>query len=194
MTRDIILVAARAVLDREGLAGLTVRKVATRAKLSPMAMYRYFADKNALLDALMDDGLAAWGKIASSITARDPIAWLGELIEAYLVFALTKPHRFDAAFLLPAPSARQFPDDFAAGRSPVMTMIILRVDQAKSKGLLVNQPAIDIALSIAALAQGLVSMYRANRFSGEAQFKAIYRTALWHCLESYSVKPLRRKK
>lgn len=194
MTRDIILVAARAVLDRDGFAGLTVRKVAARAKLSPMAMYRYFADKNALLDALMDDGLAAWGKIAASISARDPIAWLEELTEAYLVFALTKPHRFDAAFLLPAPGARQFPDDFAAGHSPVMTLVILRIDQAKSKGWLVNKPAIDIALSFAALAQGLVSMHRANRFSSEAHFKAVYRTTLRHCLESYSVKPLRRKR
>ncbi|MFC5743767.1 TetR/AcrR family transcriptional regulator [Dyella tabacisoli] len=194
MTRDTILAAARAVLDREGIPGLTVRKVATRAKLSPMAMYRHFVDKSALLDALMDDGLATWGKIVSSISAQDPMAWLEELIEAYLDFALTKPHRFDAAFMLPAPSARQFPDDFAVGRSPVMAMIILRIDQAKSNGWFGNKPALDVAISLAALAQGLVSMHRANRFSSEAQFKAIYRTAIRHCLESYSVRPLRRER
>ncbi len=194
MTRDTILAAARAVLDREGVPGLTVRKVAARAKLSPMAMYRHFADKSALLDALMDDGLATWGKIVSSISAQDPMAWMEELIEAYLNFALTKPHRFDAAFLLPAPSARQFPDDFAAGRSPALMMIILRIDQAKSNGRFGNEPALDIALSLVALGQGMVSMHRANRFSSEAQFKAIYRTALHHCIESYSVKPLRREK
>jgi len=164
-----------------------------RAKLSPMAMYRHFADKSALLDALMDDGLAAWDDIASSITARHPIAWLQELTEAFLDFALTKPHRFDAAFFLPAPNARRFPDDFAAGRSPVMAMIILRIDQAKSDGWLGNKPALEVALSLAALAQGLVSMHRGNRFSSEEQFKTIFRTALRHCLESYSVKPLGRE-
>ena len=193
MTRHRILAAARAVLDRDGVPGLTVRKVAARAKLSPMAMYRHFADKSALLDALMDDGLAAWDEIASSLTARHPIAWLQELTEAFLDFALTKPHRFDAAFFLPAPNARRFPDDFAAGRSPVMAMVILRIDQAKSDGWLGNKPALEVALSLAALAQGLVSMHRGNRFSSEEQFKTIFRTALRHCLESYSVKPLGRK-
>src|SRR5262245_40184083 len=102
VTKDRIFAAAKAVLDREGLPGLTIRKVADRAGLSPMAMYRHFADKDALLNALMDDGLAAWEKIARSIRATDPIEWLIALGEAFLEFALAEPHRFDAAFFLPA--------------------------------------------------------------------------------------------
>ncbi|HEY2782812.1 MAG TPA: TetR/AcrR family transcriptional regulator [Steroidobacteraceae bacterium] len=186
MTRDRIFAAARTVLDHEGIRGLTIRKVAQRAGLSPMAMYRHFADKDELLNALMNDGLAAWEKIARAIRARDPMKWLEQLAEAYLDFALSKPHRFDFAFFVPAPKARQFPDDFVAGRSPVIAMAMVRIDQAKADGKLGPSPALEVALSLAALGQGLVSMYRANRFSSEKQFRVLYRRAARHCLGSFS--------
>jgi AcrR family transcriptional regulator len=192
MSRDRIFAAAKAVLDREGLPGLTVRKVADRAGVSPMALYRHFADKDTLLNALMDDGLAAWESIARSISASDPIEWLIALGEAFLEFALTEPHRFDAAFLLPAPRARQYPEDFVAGRSPVVAMAMIRIEQAKAEGRLAAKSAAEVALAFSALAQGLVSMYRANRFSGERQFKALYRAQIRHCLQGFSNKPAGR--
>jgi AcrR family transcriptional regulator len=185
MTRDRIFAAAKAVLDREGLPGLTIRRVADRAGVSPMAMYRHFADKDALLNALMDDGLAGWADMARSIRATDPIEWLHALGEAYLEFALTEPHRFDAAFFLPASRARQYPDDFVAGRSPVVAMAMVRVDQAKTDGRLGDKPALEVVLAFSALAQGLVSMYRANRFSSEKQFRALYRTQIRRCFEGF---------
>ncbi len=188
MSKDRILAAAKAVLDREGLPGLTVRKVTDEAGLSAMAMYRHFADKDALLNALMDDGLAAWEGIARSIRVTDPLEWLIALSEAFLDFALKEPHRFDAAFFLPAPRARQYPEDFVAGRSPVMALALVRIDQARAKGDIGAQPALDVALAFSALVQGLVSMYRANRFSGERQFRQLYRLQVRHCLEGFSTK------
>lgn len=177
MTRDRILAAAKSVLESAGIAGLTIRKVAQRAGLSPMALYRHFAGKDALLDALMEDGLAAWEKAVRGIRARDSLEWLEALGEAYLEFALTQPHRFDAAFFLPAPAARRFPDDFAAGRSPAIAMVMARIDQAKSEGRLRDKPTLESALALAAFGQGFVSMHRANRFASERQFKALYRAA-----------------
>lgn len=185
VSRDRIFEAAKAVVAQAGLAGLTIRKVAERADMSAMALYRHFADKGALVDALMADGFAAWEDILRSIQAKDPIQWLEESGEAFLRFALNEPHRFDAAFLFPAPRARQYPDDFAAGRSPAVAMIIARIDQAKAAGRLGDTPSLEIALGLAALAQGFVSMQRANRFSSEEQFKALFRRALRHGLASY---------
>lgn len=186
MSKDRIFAAARAILEHEGIEGLSVRKVATRAGVSPMAMYRHFADKGALLNALMDDGLAAWEKIVRAIRADDPMEWLEAVVEAFLKFALTQPHRFDAAFFLPAPEARRYPDDFVAGRSPVIAMIMIRIDQAKADGRLGGALAVDIALALASLAQGLVSMQRANRFSSDKQFRTLFRAQLHHCLQSFS--------
>jgi AcrR family transcriptional regulator len=192
MTKDRIFSAAKAVLDREGIANLTIRKVASRAGVSPMALYRHFADKDALVNALVDDGLSAWERLVCSIEARDPMTWLDQMGETYLNFALRYPHRFDAAFFVPAPNARQYPRDFAAGRSPVVSMIMLRIDEARTEGHFGAHPALSIVLSLSALAQGLVSMLRANRFSSEKEFKELFRTSLRHCLESYSTAPPRR--
>ncbi|HEX5208014.1 MAG TPA: TetR/AcrR family transcriptional regulator [Steroidobacteraceae bacterium] len=184
MTKDRILSAAKAVLESEGIGGLTIRRVAQRAELSPMALYRHFADKDALLNALMEDGIAAWEGIARGIRARDPMEWLAALGEALLDFALTQPHRHDAAFFLPAPAARRFPDDFAAGRSPVMAMVMARIDEAKADGRIRDRPTLEIALALAASGQGFISMHRAKRFASDKQFKALYRAAQRHFLES----------
>jgi len=189
VSRDRIFEAAKAVVAEEGLSGLTVRKVAQRAGMSAMALYRHFADKDALVDALMADGFAAWEDALRSIQIEDPMEWLEASGEAFMRFALDEPHRFDAAFLFPAPRARQYPDDFAAGRSPAIAMIIARIDQAKAQERLGDTPALEIALGLAALGQGFVSMQRANRFSGEAQFKALFRGALRHGLASYQPGP-----
>jgi AcrR family transcriptional regulator len=186
MTKDRIFSAAKTVLDREGISNLTIRKVATGAGVSPMALYRHFADKDALVNALVEDGLVTWEKAVRSLTARDPIEWLNELLEAYMHFALKQPHRFDAAFFLAAPNARQYPGDFAAGRSPVIAMIMVRIDQARADGRVGDRPALEIVLSLSALAQGMVSMLRANRFSDERHFKSLFRTVLHHCIESLS--------
>ena len=184
MTRDRILSAAKAVLEREGIAGLTIRRVAQRAELSPMALYRHFADKDALLDALMQDGIAAWENTVRGIRAKDPLEWLRALGEAHLDFALREPHRYDAAFFLPAPAARRFPDDVAAGRSPALAMAMARIDQLKAEGRVCAKPTVEIALAMAAFGQGFISMHRANRFASEKQFKALYRATLRHFLDS----------
>lgn len=183
MTKDRILSAAKRVLEDEGIEGLTIRRVAQQAELSPMALYRHFADKDALLNALMEDGIAAWENIVRGIHVRDPLEWLEAVAEAHLDFALREPHRYDAAFFLPAPAARRFPDDFAAGRSPTVAMAMARIDQAKAEGRLRDLPTLEIALVLAATGHGFVAMHRANRFAGEKQFKALYRAAHRHFLD-----------
>lgn len=185
MSRERIFAAAKTLLEREGISGLSVRKVTQNAGVSPMAMYNHFADKNALLNALMEDGFAGWEKIVREIRAPDAMQWLERLMEAFADFALNEPHRFDAAFFLPATQARKYPEDFIMGRSPVVAMMMMRIDQAKADGRLANRPALDVALALAAMSQGFVSMHRAGRFSSDKQFKTLYRLALRHCLDSF---------
>ena len=72
-TQDRLLKAARTIFAKEGLDGLSVRAVAAAAGLSAMAMYRHFKDKDALVDALMRDGFAAWEAKVAAITTRDPM-------------------------------------------------------------------------------------------------------------------------
>jgi AcrR family transcriptional regulator len=187
MSKERIFNAAKTVLEQEGMHGLSMRRIAQESGMSPMSLYRHFADKDALLNALMADGLAAWEERVRAILTKAPLQWLERLTDEFLSFALEEPHRFDAAFFLPAPKARQYPDDFAAGRSPVIAMTVAKIDQAKADGFLGDTRALDIALTLSALAQGLISMHRARRFLGEAEFTALYRSVLRKCLRSFSI-------
>src|ERR1700709_2099096 len=47
--RDALIGAALEILEEGGLAALSLREAARRAGVSPMAPYRHFADKEALL-------------------------------------------------------------------------------------------------------------------------------------------------
>jgi AcrR family transcriptional regulator len=194
MSRDRIFAAARKVLEQEGIVGLSMRRIAQESGMAPMSLYRHFADKDALLNALMADGLAAWEERVRSIRTKAPLAWLERLTDEFLSFALEEPHRFDAAFFLPAPKARQYPHDFAADRSPVIAIAVIKIDQARAEGLQGDTPALDVALTLSALAQGLISMHRARRFSSDAELTALYRSVMRKTLGSLLALPKRKSK
>ena len=53
-SREEVLLAALAVADESGTAGLTIRAVAERLGTSPMAIYHYVATKDEILDGIVD--------------------------------------------------------------------------------------------------------------------------------------------
>jgi AcrR family transcriptional regulator len=55
LTRELVLAAARRIADAEGVDRLTMRRLAAELGVLPNALYTYVADKEALLDALIDD-------------------------------------------------------------------------------------------------------------------------------------------
>lgn len=59
LSRDRILDAALELLAEGGLGGLTMRALARRLRIDPMAMYHYFADKDALLAAAAERSFAS---------------------------------------------------------------------------------------------------------------------------------------
>jgi len=54
LTRDRVLSTAVALADREGIEALSMRRLAQALDVVPMALYRHVANKDELLDALVD--------------------------------------------------------------------------------------------------------------------------------------------
>ena len=187
-TQERIFAAARALFDQNGVEGVSMRRIADKVGITPMAIYKHYPDKDALLNALMLDGFAAWEARVEKIGAPAPLDWLQAMGEAFLDFALSQPRRYEAAFLLNASAARRYPGDFVAGRSPVISKMMTCIGEAKQQGLIADISAIDITISFTALVQGLVDMYRAGRFAGEAEFRDAYRRALDQCIRSFMEK------
>jgi AcrR family transcriptional regulator len=185
-TRGRILRAARKLFDEKGLEQLSLRSVAKRVGVTPMAIYRHFENKRALIDAIVLDGLAQWAARVDALPPAKGLAKIVQIGEAFLDFALKEPRRFEAAFLIHSKKARRYPDDFVAGRSPAGKVQLAAIEQAMAEGVLEAGPAIEIMMTNAALSQGLVTLYRAGRIAGgETEFRKLYRRAMWRAMEPF---------
>src|SRR5262245_46962705 len=116
--RERILAAAWRLFEAGGLERVSMRAVAEELGVTAMALYRHFRDKEALVDALGAAALGEWERRLGAVRRRDPLRWLEAAALAYLDFALEAPRSFEAAFLLRHGTARRWPEDFRAGRSP----------------------------------------------------------------------------
>lgn len=90
-----LLQAAGKILEKEGIASLSVREAARRAGVSHNAPYRHFPDRESLLAALATEGFQLFGKALEEGQARGGLRGRGE---AYVRFALDHPQRFRLMF------------------------------------------------------------------------------------------------
>ncbi|MEU3571644.1 TetR/AcrR family transcriptional regulator C-terminal domain-containing protein [Kitasatospora sp. NPDC036755] len=91
LSRPLVLGAAVALVDREGLGALTMRRLATELGVESMALYRYTPGKEALIDGLVE---AYFDEINSRLRAgsvRGPHGdgWRAELRRIAQAFAAT---------------------------------------------------------------------------------------------------------
>jgi AcrR family transcriptional regulator len=88
-TEDKLLAAAIRVLDRDGLDGATVPRLAAQARLSPASIYRRFVDKDNLLRAaflrvLEESNLRSDQNLRSRLLSPDLVGTVGELLSMLL--------------------------------------------------------------------------------------------------------------
>lgn len=175
-TSEKILAAARELLEREGARAVSTRRVAEAVGITPMAIYRHFANREALLKSVAD---AAFMEVAQkwSTHARHPdlMHSLRHSMENYLDYALQHPHMFDYTFSVARDDARRFPDDFRTRGSPTLNVVADMLAEGMRQGLVRVADPWDIAMTLWAQAHGLIALYRAGRFSfDEAHFRAFY--------------------
>lgn len=175
-TRDRILEAARALFENEGAAALSMRRVADAVGITPMAIYRHFANREALLKHISDEAFAA---VAHQWSAQaqhpDVLHALRHSMENYLDYALEHPHLFDYSFGVARDDARRFPEDFRARQSPTLNVVADLLTRGMDAGVVRNGDPWNLAMVLWAQAHGLITLYRAGRFSfTPAQFRAFY--------------------
>ena len=98
--RQALIRSALEILSQAGVAGLSLRAAARRARVSAMAPYRHFADKETLLAAVAEYGFRELTArfTAAAAAAPDPRAALAALGVAYVVFARDEPSLFKLMF------------------------------------------------------------------------------------------------
>jgi AcrR family transcriptional regulator len=172
-----ITIAGRRLLDKEGAEAVTMRRVAEAVGITAMAIYRHYPDRNALLNAMADEGFKqltarlARKRFFGTIEAR-----LTKMAEIYLEHAFENPRLFELMFLTPREGARRYPRDFKAGRSPTANLMVQAVEEGMENGHFREDDAWEIVLEMGALSQGLIMLYLGGRLElSRAGFHALYR-------------------
>src|SRR5271165_7169771 len=95
-TKERILAAATNLLDAGGPSAVTLRAVGSAAGISQSAPYRHYADKAALLDAMVRQiAHEMQGEIESARSkASSPAAALNSVVAQYYEYARRHPVRY----------------------------------------------------------------------------------------------------
>jgi AcrR family transcriptional regulator len=100
--RAAILDAARALFVQEGVAGLSMRRLAEKIGYTPRAIYLYFTDKDDLLSELIEEEVGHLADCLESAFAkhRAPQRRLEAVALAYVAFGLAHPQAYEAIFMV----------------------------------------------------------------------------------------------
>jgi AcrR family transcriptional regulator len=170
-----LVCAAREIVVAEGSSAVTMRRVAAAVGVTPMATYRHFPNREALLNevatACSADLGGLWSKRSDLVDVEDRIAGL---LEDFLDFALGRPHLYTFLMVERREHARRFPEDFVGGASPSFGRVTEAVEQGMREGVLRPGDALEVTLALTALGQGLITMYLGGRISlSEPDFRAL---------------------
>lgn len=163
-----IAAAALKLLEHEGPGAVSMRRVARAAGVTAMAIYHHFPSRQALLDAITTAEFARQAGSAEIALRKAGAATLQHrlqiLLNQTLDFALERPRVYDYVFSQPREGARRFPDDFQDGKSPTFNTLVGLVEEGLRIGYFRRGDVWEIALTIGAQTQGLITLYRGGRF------------------------------
>jgi AcrR family transcriptional regulator len=100
-----VLEVARTALEKEGVAGLSLRAVAKEAGVYPTSISHRFGDREGLLAAVVAEGFGELNQALEAVATeggdggeRDEAAGVRRMLEAYLAFASAHPRLFVVMF------------------------------------------------------------------------------------------------
>lgn len=160
-----VVAAGRELLEQEGAAALTMRRLADRLGIRAPSLYKHLPDKAALEAAIIASGFEDTAAVleAALDTALDVGAEpLGALAAAYRAFALDHPHLY--RLMTDQPLRR---DLLPTGVEDRAAAPLLRA---------VGDP--DRARAVWAFAHGMIMLELARRFPPDADLDAAWRQGI----------------
>lgn len=146
-----------------GTGQLSLRALADALGVSPAALYRHFADKDALLAALAERALAALEAALraalAQASATDPAARLVALGQGYLAFARAHPDAFRIVFELRRDAAG---DPARAGPFALLLEVVAGLAPARAGAARVQRAA----LAAWAFVHGLAALESQHAWRG----------------------------
>jgi AcrR family transcriptional regulator len=158
--------AARQLVEQAGPAALTLREAARLAGVSVAAPYRHFADREALLAAVLTEGFDELAECteAARQAAPDALQALRAVGLAYVAFAAQRASIYRLMFG-PECDKAHHPALMAAGQR-ALGVLVQAVRDAQAAGRVAPGPPEAVALAGWSLCHGLASLHADGLLAG----------------------------
>jgi AcrR family transcriptional regulator len=163
--RRSILDAARELLHRDGYAGLSMRNIAGAIGYSATSIYLHFENKEALFNALIDEGMGLLYEDLGAVEASggQVMDRFRALCERYMQFGLCRPEYYEIMFLLHPERTARFPVDIYRRARRNLDYMVHVLREGRQQGLFVVDDIRVAASGIWAALHGAVSLLLAQR-------------------------------
>jgi AcrR family transcriptional regulator len=164
---EIVAAASMLLADLGDANQLSMRAVAAAVGVTPPSIYRHFADKQALLVAVLDERWAELTGVLAEAAAGvdDPFARLRRIGSTYLRFAETHPGHYRVLFSAAAPAGIS-QERAAHPGGPAFTLLVDSVQHCVDAGAPVSagRSSWFLAAQIWICGHGLVDLRIGQRF------------------------------
>jgi AcrR family transcriptional regulator len=157
--RTALIDEAGRLLQREGAAAVTLRRLARATGTSTTAVYTLFGDKSGLMEQMYIEGFQ---RLTQTVTGRaataDPVDDLFHMGLAYRRAAVRSPHLYELMFSRPVPGFRPSTDALTVARQSLKPLVeavarCIRVGRFRN-----TASAEEAAYHLWALGHGLVEL------------------------------------
>lgn len=130
--REKILDAALDILFEEGFSGLSMRKIALRARMTAANLYNYYSNKDEICLNIKTRGYAILYKEFKKVEEgiEDPFTRMQQLIRAYISFGLNSMNQYDIIFSQNTPMYSDYigtPNEEAALKEKKAVLRVVRI-------------------------------------------------------------------
>lgn len=160
--RENILASACDLYLKEGLEGLSMRKLAREVGVTAPALYRYYESKE---HVLMDVVREAYREFSSflyqALEGRTPEERLRRAGEGYLSFALAHPRWYRMVYISPEQlGVTEVPEELEAQGCAIHQFWVDRLRECMDAGLLREDDPVEVALTMWAHFHGMITLFQ----------------------------------
>lgn len=158
--KNALIKAGVEILSKEGIDGLSLRKVAQHAGVSHNAPYSHFPDKQSLIAAISTEGFKRLYEQLDNVVASyssDPKKQLHEAALAYVRFAMDHVDTFKIMFSDAIEKEKEYPA-FVEISQKTFQRVVDIVQACQDVGIVRSAPADIMAVAVWGQVHGIVSL------------------------------------